>query len=106
MEVAHRRADVAVSQQTLDGVDINAGFEQAGGESVPQGVDAAALGQTGGIAERAGAGRSGRKSDHRLPGSGKPSAAVGRRASTAATSRASAARAACSDSCRLYPGGP
>jgi hypothetical protein len=34
MEVAHRRADVAVSQQTLDGVDINAGFEQVGGESV------------------------------------------------------------------------
>ncbi len=34
MEVAHRRADVAVSQQTLDGVDINAGFKQVGGESV------------------------------------------------------------------------
>ncbi len=35
MEVAHRRADVAVSEQALDGVDIDAGFEQMGGEGVP-----------------------------------------------------------------------
>ena len=52
MKVAHRRAHVAVSQEALDGVDIDAGFEQVGGESMAKGMDAAALGQTGGIADR------------------------------------------------------
>jgi len=35
MKVAHRRADVTVSEQALDGVDVDAGFEQVGGEGVP-----------------------------------------------------------------------
>ena len=44
MEVTHGRADMAVAEEALDGVDINAGFEQMGGEGVAQGVDAAVVG--------------------------------------------------------------
>jgi hypothetical protein len=32
MEVAHRRAHMAVTEQTLDGVDVDPGFEQMRGE--------------------------------------------------------------------------
>ncbi len=39
--VDHRGADVAVSEQGLDGTDVGASFEQMGGEAVAQGVEAA-----------------------------------------------------------------
>jgi hypothetical protein len=44
MEIAHGGADMAVAEQALDGVDIDAGFEQMGGEGMAQGVDAAVVG--------------------------------------------------------------
>lgn len=51
MEIAHGRADVGVTEQALDGMDVDAGFEQVGGKGVPQRVDAATRGQAGGIAD-------------------------------------------------------
>jgi len=44
MEVAHGRADMAMAEKALDGVDIDAGFEQMGGEGMAQGMDAAVFG--------------------------------------------------------------
>ncbi len=49
MEVAQRRADVAVAHQALDGVDVHPGLEQVRGERVPQPVDAAVLADAGAI---------------------------------------------------------
>jgi len=43
MEVPHRRGDLAVAEEPLHGVQVDAGFEQVGGEGVAQGVDAALL---------------------------------------------------------------
>ena len=50
MEVAHGRTDMAVAKQTLDSVDIDAGFQQVGREGMPQGVDTTVVGQAGRIA--------------------------------------------------------
>ena len=50
MQVTHRRADVAVAQQALDGAQIDPGFQQMGGEGMAQAVDADFLGDTGAIA--------------------------------------------------------
>jgi hypothetical protein len=50
MEVAHGRSHVAVAEQTLNGMDVDTGFKQMGGETVTQGVDAAGIGQTSRIA--------------------------------------------------------
>ena len=36
VEVPHRRADVPVAQQALDGVDVDTRFKQMRGEGVPQ----------------------------------------------------------------------
>src|SRR6266540_4355122 len=47
MEVTHRRADVAVAQQPLDGVHVYASFEQVRGKGVPQRMDAALLDDSG-----------------------------------------------------------
>jgi hypothetical protein len=41
MEVAHGRADMTMAEQALDGVDIDTGLQQVGGEAMAQGVDAA-----------------------------------------------------------------
>jgi len=41
MEVPHRRGDLAVAEEPLHGVQVDAGFEQVGREGVAQGVDAA-----------------------------------------------------------------
>jgi len=38
MEVPHRRRDLAVAEQPLHGVQVDAGFEQVGREGVAQGV--------------------------------------------------------------------
>ncbi len=58
MEVAHGGADMAVAEQALDGVDVDTGFEQMGGEAVAQGMDAAAVFDagraTGGMVEAMG----------------------------------------------------
>ena len=43
MEVPHRRGDLAMAQEALHGVQVDAGFEQVGGKRVAQGVDAALL---------------------------------------------------------------
>ena len=40
MKIAHGRTDMAVAEQALDGVDIDPGFQQMGGKSVAQGVNA------------------------------------------------------------------
>jgi hypothetical protein len=45
MQVAHGGADMAVPEQALDGVQIDAGFQQVGGEAVAQGVDAGGVGR-------------------------------------------------------------
>ncbi len=50
MQVAHGGADMTMAEQALDGVQVDAGFEQVGGEAVAQGVDAGGVGKTGGIA--------------------------------------------------------
>src|SRR5205807_28046 len=42
--VDHGGADVGVAEQVLDGADVAARLEQVGGEAVPQGVRADALG--------------------------------------------------------------
>lgn len=34
MKIAHGRADMAVAEQALDGVDIDTGFQQMGGEAM------------------------------------------------------------------------
>ena len=41
VEVAHGGRHVTVSEQALDGVDVDTGFQQVGGETVAQGVNAA-----------------------------------------------------------------
>lgn len=50
MEVAHSRTDVTVTEQALDGMDVDAGLQEVGGKSVTQAVDATAFGQAGGVA--------------------------------------------------------
>ena len=50
MQVAHGRRDVAVPQQLLEGEQVDAGFEQMGGETVTQRVNAAVGRQASGIA--------------------------------------------------------
>ena len=50
MEVAHRRAHMAVTEQTLDGVDVDPGFEQMRGERMAQRVNATAAGNAGSLA--------------------------------------------------------
>ena len=47
MEVARSRGQVAVAQQALDGVDVDAGLEQMGGKGVAQTMDAALFADTG-----------------------------------------------------------
>ena len=42
MKVAHGRADMAVTEQTLDGVNIDARFQQMRGKSVAQAVNTTA----------------------------------------------------------------
>ena len=39
MNIAHGRADMAVAEQALDGMDIDAGFQQMRRTSVAQGVN-------------------------------------------------------------------
>jgi len=38
MEVNHRRFDIAMPKQLFDGMDINSGIEQMGGETMAQGM--------------------------------------------------------------------
>lgn len=40
MEVAHGRADMAMAEQALDGMNIDTGFQQMGGKTMAQGMDA------------------------------------------------------------------
>jgi hypothetical protein len=47
VEVAQRRADVAVTHEPLDRVHVDPGLEQVGGEGVAQRVDAPLLGDAG-----------------------------------------------------------
>jgi hypothetical protein len=44
--VDHRRSDVAVSEEILDGADIVALLDQAGGKGMPEGVAAAPFGDS------------------------------------------------------------
>lgn len=50
MEVTHGRADMTVTEQALDGVDIDTGFQQVRRESVAQGMNATAVINAGGTA--------------------------------------------------------
>jgi hypothetical protein len=47
MDVPHRRRDLAMAEQALHGVQVDARFEEVGGEGVAQGVDAALLADAG-----------------------------------------------------------
>src|SRR5687767_1594941 len=47
MEVAQRRADVAVAKQPLDGVDVHPGLEKMRGKGVAQRMNAACLDDAG-----------------------------------------------------------
>ena len=50
VQVAHGGADMAVAEQTLDGREVDAGFDEVGGERMTKGIDAAVAGNTGRIA--------------------------------------------------------
>src|SRR6266851_3728637 len=47
MEVAQRRADVAVAEEPLDGVDVDPGFKEMRGEGVAQRMDTSLLDDSG-----------------------------------------------------------
>jgi len=47
MDIACGGADGAVSQEALNGAEVDAGFQQVGGEAVAEGVDAAAFANAG-----------------------------------------------------------
>jgi len=47
MRVDHRRGDVGVAEEFLDGADVVAGFEQVGGEAVAQRVAGGGFGELG-----------------------------------------------------------
>ena len=49
VEVAQGGTDMAVTEQALNGVDVDTGFEQVGGEAVAQGMDAGRSGEAGTI---------------------------------------------------------
>lgn len=53
VEIAHGYADMAVTEQTQDGVDIDTRFEQIRGEGMARRMDAAVVGQAGRIAHGA-----------------------------------------------------
>jgi hypothetical protein len=52
MQAARGRAHMAVAEQALNGMEVDASFEQMGGEAVSQGANAALGGEPGGIARR------------------------------------------------------
>ena len=53
MKVTHGRSDMTMTEQTLNGVDVDTGLQQVGREGVAQGMDAARVGDsrrlTGGV---------------------------------------------------------
>ena len=50
MQITHRGRNVAVPEQALNGMQIDAGFEQVRGKGVAQGMDTATRWQSSGIA--------------------------------------------------------
>ena len=108
MQIAHGGRDVAVAQEALNGGQVHAGFEQVGGETVSQSVDAAFTGDAGGVAGGSVGALCRRRINRcRAGGIGKQPRAWAPIAPVAAQPcRASAGRAACSDLERLCPGAP
>ena len=48
MRINHRRSNIFVSEESLDGSDIVTAFQQMGGEAMPESMAAGCLGNTGG----------------------------------------------------------